>query len=673
MEQKSHRDKKYFDDAAQIEDLETLEKTWAPRGGIPGWFTIVNASYIGRRYIITALVFFLFAGVEALLIRTQLAFPENTVLGPDHYNQIFTMHGITMMFLFAVPIMEGLGTYFIPLMIGTRDMAFPRLNAFGYYVYLIGGMTLYTSVFLGMAPDTGWFSYLPLANLEYSPGMGVNIYATLITFIEIAALVAAVEIVVTIFKQRAPGMSLNRMPVFVWSLLVSGFMIIFAMPVVMVASMFLAFDRTVGTHFYDALSPAGQGPLLWQHLFWFFGHPEVYIIFIPALGIISSIVTTFARRPLYGYTAIVLSIVATGFLGFALWVHHMYTTGLPQLGLSFFTAASAMIAIPSGVQIFCWIATLWGGRPKFKTPLLFVLGFFFIFILGGLTGVMIASVPFDAQVHDTYFIVAHMHYVLIGGAVFPVFGGIYYWFPKMWGKMLNEKAGVASFVLMFIGFNVTFFPMHNLGLMGMPRRVYTYIEGLGWSDLNLMATVGAYIFAVGVLATVLNIFWSLRFGKKSGENPWDADSLEWACPSPPPNYNFSPMPAVRSLYPMWDMKETGVRPVITGIREDVRQVVTTTLMDAQPHALSNLATPSYAPILLALAVAVAFIGFLFSAMWLVVGFFLSFFIIVYWNYPKEAERTPPWEKPDEEMEDEELEVKNYELKDQVKGGEENES
>ncbi len=636
-----------FHSAEEVEDVAELDRTWASPRGFLGWFQVVNHTNIGRRYVITAFIFFLLAGVLGLLMRTQLMQPEMKLLSPDLYNQIFTMHGITMMFLFAVPVMEGMATYIVPLMIGTRDMSFPRLNAFGYYVYLLGGITLYVALMFGIAPDAGWFNYPPLASQEYSPGMRVDIYAMLITFIEIAALVAAVELVVTIFKQRAPGMSLNRMPLFVWSILVTAFMIIFAMPVVMVASMFLAFDRNVGTHFYEALSPAGQGPLLWQHLFWFFGHPEVYIIFIPALGMISSIVTTFARRPVYGYTALVLSIVGTGFLGFALWVHHMYTTGLPQLGLSFFTAASALIAIPAGVQIFCWIATLWGGRPQFKTPLLFVLGFFFIFVLGGLTGVMIASVPFDAQVHDTYFIVAHFHYVLIGGAVFPLFGGLYYWFPKFSGRMLSETAGKWSFVLMFVGFNISFFPMHNLGLMGMPRRVYTYIEGLGWNDLNLMATIGAYVLGVGILISLINVIYSALYGRESGPNPWDADTLEWACTSPPPNYNFSPMPAVESLHPMWDMKERGERLIVTGVRTDKRQVLTTTLMDARPHALSNLARPSFAPLLLTGAVGLGFIGFLFSINWLILSFFLAFFAIVYWNYPRHDERTPPWKKEGE--------------------------
>jgi cytochrome c oxidase subunit I+III len=633
----------------EAEEINQLERTWAARPGFWGWFTVVNATYIGRRYIITAFVFFLLGGVLALLMRLQLARPESRLLNPDLYNQLFTMHGITMMFLFAVPVMEGLGTYLVPLMLGTRDMAFPRLNAFGYYVYLIGGVMLYCALLLGLGPDTGWFSYPPLANDEHSPGRRVDIYATLITFIEISALVAAVELIVTIFKQRAPGMSLNRMPLFVWAILVTAFMIVFAMPTVMVASMMLAFDRQVGTHFFEALAPAGQGPLLWQHLFWFFGHPEVYIIFLPALGVVSSIVTTFARRPLFGYTALVLSTVATGFLAFGLWVHHMYTTGLPQLGLSFFTAASAMIAIPSGVQIFCWIATLWGGRPHFKTPLLFVLGFFFIFVLGGLTGVMIASVPFDAQVHDTFFIVAHFHYVLIGGAVFPLFGAVYYWFPKMFGRRLSERAGKWSFWLMFSGFNIAFFPMHPLGLMGMPRRVYTYLAGLGWNDLNLLATVGAYVLGVGVLITLLNVFWSLKRGAEAGNDPWSGDSLEWATTSPPPSYNFDRVLAVRSRYPWWTMKEQGVMPVVKGVSSETRQVLVTTLLDAEPQTVSNVATPSFTPFLLALAVAVAFVGFLFSVVWLAVGFLLCFIVLAYWHWPREAERRPPWkDEPAEE-------------------------
>jgi cytochrome c oxidase subunit I+III len=364
------------------------------------------------------------AGILALLMRLQLARPESRFLGPDLYNQIFTMHGTTMMFLFAVPIMQGLGVYLIPLMVGTRNIAFARLVAFSYYLFLFGGIMLYAAFLLNIGPDVGWFSYVPLAGPEYGPGKRADFWAQMITFTELSSLSIAVALIVTIFQLRAPGMSLNRIPLFVWSILVMSMMVIFAMPSVMLASTMLLMDRLVGTHFFNPAE--GGDALLWQHLFWFFGHPEVYIIFIPALGIVSSIIVTFSRRQIFGYTAIVLSLVSTAFMGFGLWVHHMFATDVPQLGQSFFTAASMMIAIPSGVQIFCWIATLWAGRPRLQTPLLFVIGFFFVFVLGGLTGVMLAAVPLDLQVHDTFFVVAHFHYVLIGGAVFPLFGGLYY-------------------------------------------------------------------------------------------------------------------------------------------------------------------------------------------------------------------------------------------------------
>jgi cytochrome c oxidase subunit I+III len=362
-------------------------------------------------------------------MRVQLARPENTFADPDFYNQLFSLHGTTMMFLFAVPIMEAMALYLVPLMIGTREIAFPRLAAFNYWMFLFGGAMIYIGFILNIGPDAGWFSYVPLAGPEYTPGKRADFWAQMITFTELSGLGVSVQLIVTILKQRAPGMALNRMPLFVWATLVTSFMTVFAMPAVMLASSFLIMDRLIGTHFFNPAE--GGDALLWQHLFWFFGHPEVYIIFVPALGFVSEIVATFARRPVFGYTAVVLSLIATGFLAFGLWVHHMFATGLPQLGASFFTAASMLIAIPSGTQIFCWLATLWDGRPQLRTPLLFVLGFFFIFVIGGLTGVMLASVPLDAQVHDTYFVVAHLHYVLIGGAVFPLFGALHYWFPKL--------------------------------------------------------------------------------------------------------------------------------------------------------------------------------------------------------------------------------------------------
>ncbi|WAK03942.1 cytochrome c oxidase subunit I [Methylobacter sp. YRD-M1] len=617
------------------EETRLLTEVWRSPPGFFGWFTHVNQTSIGKRFIITGFVFFVLGGLLAALMRIQLSAPENNFLPPDLYNQIFTMHGITMMFLFAVPIMEGFAIYIVPLMLGTRDMSFPRLNAFGYYVYLIAGVAMYLALFLGMAPAVGWFAYPPLADARYSPGMGVDFYATVITFMEISALAAAVELIATIFKQRAPGMSLNRMPLFVWAVLVMSFMIVFAMPPLMVGSVMLALDRTVGTHFFI---PGAGDPLLWQHLFWFFGHPEVYIILIPALGMISDILTTFTQRPVFGYTALVLSLVAIGFIGFGLWVHHMYTTGMPHLASNFFTAASSMVAIPSGVQIFCWLATLWGTRPRFATPLLYVLGFFFIFVIGGLSGVMVASVPFDTQVHDTYFLVAHFHYVLIGGAVFPLFGGLYYWYPKLTGRLMNETLGKVSFWLTFIGFNLTFFPMHYLGLQGMPRRVYTYLEPLGWGDINLFVSLSAGLLALGFLSSFINIFWSLKRGEPAGDNPWHADSLEWGTSSPPPAYNFRHIPVVIERHPLWEYQEGQDIPVVTGIRSDRRELLVTSLLDAHPQYRAVMPGPSVWPLLLAVAVGIGFGGFMFHNIFPVVGFVLSFIALAGWFWPRELTR-----------------------------------
>jgi cytochrome c oxidase subunit I+III len=623
-------------------ERELLDRTWDSPKGFIGWFSHVNHRSIGRRFIITAFIFFILAGLQAIVMRLQLASPEGTLVDPDTYQQLFTMHGTTMMFFFAVPVMEGFGMYLIPLMIGTRDMAFPRMNAFGYYVYLIAGIVLYVAFFLGMAPDAGWFSYPPLALRSFSPGLRVDFWATMVTFIEVSALVAAVEMIVTIFKQRAPGMTLNRMPLFVWAILVMSFMIVFAMPPLMIASVMLALDRTTGTLFFTA--SGGGDPLLWQHVFWFFGHPEVYIIFIPALGMVSSILITFTGRPIFGYTALVLALVSTGFLGFGLWVHHMYAAGLPHLGMSFFTAASMLIAIPTGVQIFCWIATLWNGRIRFTTPMLFVLGFLVIFVIGGLTGVMVASVPFDLQVHDTFFIVAHLHYVLIGGAVFPLFGALYYWFPKIFGVMLSERLGKWHFWLFAAGFNLTFFPMHQLGLEGMPRRVYTYVDGLGWQFLNILATAGALLMTVSLIILAINIVLSYRRAEPVPDDPWGGDSLEWRTSSPPPNYNHHPIPVVTSLYPQWDLRRGIVPPVVTGVRADVREVLVTHVLDAEPDYKSVLPAPSYAPLLLALAASAAFLGVIWEVWMVPIGALLAFLVIVFWNWPGTVERTPPWKQ-----------------------------
>ena len=544
-----------------------------------------------------------------------------------------TVHGTAMMFLFAIPAMEGVAIYLAPLMIGARDMAFPRLNAFGYYVYLIGGTTFFASLFLGLAPDAGWFNYVPLSGPEYSPGYGIDVWTTMITFIEVSALTAAVELIVTIFKLRAPGMSLNRMPIFVWAILVMSFMILFAMPSVIVASAFLMMDRLVDTAFFD---PAlGGSALLWQHLFWFFGHPEVYIILVPALGIVTSIVITFTQRPVFGYAALVLALVGVGMISFGLWVHHMYTTGLPLMGRSFFMAASSMIAIPSGVQIYCWIATMWGAKVRFASPMVWVLGFFAIFISGGLTGVMVASVPFDRQVHDTYFVVAHFHYVLIGGAVFPLMAGLHYWFPKATGRMIGERLGKWSAVIAFVGFNLTFFPMHQLGLEGMPRRVWTYLPGLGWEWLNQLATLGAFVLAAGFGMVLLNVILSLRHGERAGDNPWNASTLEWATTSPPLNCNFAEQVSVKTANPLWDWRDEGVRAAVTGLSTTRRETMVTSLLDARPKSVLILPAPTIWPFVSAVVASICFFGLIFSPWFFVAGVFGTFATFVFWFLPRE--------------------------------------
>ena len=614
--------------AVMAREKDELERTWARPKGWRGWFTDTDHKSIAMRYIVTAFVFFVLGGIEAALMRIQLARPNNNFLTPDQYNQIFTVHGTTMMFLFAVPIMTALGIYLVPLMIGARDVAFPRINVYGYFVYLIGGILLYAGFLLNTGPDAGWFSYVPLSGPAYSPGKRVDIWAQMITFTEISALAGAAIIIGTVFKMRAPGMSLNRIPLFVWAQLVTSFMIVFAMPAVMLASGLLASDRLIDTHFFNPAE--GGDAILYQHLFWFFGHPEVYIIFIPGLGFITPIVVAFARRKIFGYVLMVLALISTAFIGFGLWVHHMFATPIPQLGQSFFSAASMMIAIPTGVQIFCWIATLWGAKLNFKTPLLFVLGFFAIFILGGLTGVMLASVPLDLQLHDTFFVVAHLHYVLIGGAVFPLFGAFYYWFPKWTGRMLSEHAGRWNFWLMFIGFNLVFFPMHHLGLIGMPRRVYTYLPESGWGTLNLIASIGAFILAVGVLVFLVNVVWARRAGVVAGDNPWAADSLEWATTSPPPHYNFHNIPVVQGRYPLWEA--TADAPVIRGLSTTQRETLVTSVMDAQPELRFEIPGPSIWPFLVSLGTAVTFIGGIFTPWAFLVGGILSGAAIVGWFF-----------------------------------------
>jgi cytochrome c oxidase subunit 1 len=515
-------------------------------------------------------------------------------------------------------------------MVGTRNIAFPRLNAFSYWIYLSGGIFLWVSFFTNNGPDVGWFSYVPLSGPDFSPGKRVDVWAQMITFTEVSALAVAVEIIVTVFKQRAPGMTLDRIPIFVWAQLVTSFMVMFAMPAVMLSSGMLILDRLLGTHFFNPAE--GGDALLWQHLFWFFGHPEVYIIFLPATGMVSEIIVTFSRRPIFGYLFLVLALISVGFLAFGLWVHHMFVTGLPQLGASFFTASSMLIAVPNGIQIFCWTASLWGGAPKFKTPLLFVIGFIIVFVIGGLTGVMLASVPLDSQVHDSYFVVAHFHYVLVGGAVFPLLGAVYYWFPKISGKLLSERMGQWHFALAFIGFNLAFFPMHILGLGGMPRRVYTYPSSPMWDGLNLLASIGAAIFAFSFVLMLWNIFKSLNAGEPAGDNPWDAPSLEWATASPPPSYNFDRIPVVTSRYPLWSDRD--VLPVASGLALDTREIVLSTVAGGRPDLLTTSPRPSIWPTLAAVAVGATFLGSIFTAWAVVWGAVPIGITLIGWGWPK---------------------------------------
>jgi cytochrome c oxidase subunit I+III len=616
---------------SDAQDRLLLAKTWQRAPGFYGWLIATNHKEIGLRKVITAFIFFLLAGVLALMMRLQLAVPENTFLSPDVYNQLFTTHGTAMMFLFAVPVMEGMGLYLVPLMVGTRNVSFPRLLNFSYYVYLTAGILLYVGLILNIGPDMGWFSYVPLAGPEYSPGKRVDLWSQMVTMVEISSLSGAVEIITTVFKQRAPGMSLNRIPMFVWSMLVTSFMILFAMPAVMLSSTMLATDRMahLNTHFFNQAE--GGDPLLWQHLFWFFAHPEVYIIFIPATGFVSTILVTFCRRREFGYTLLVLSQVATAFIGFGVWVHHMFATPLPQLGQGLFTASSLMITIPNGVQFFCWLATMWGGNMKLAVPLGWVLAFFAIFAIGGLTGVMLASMALDPQIHDTYFVVAHLHYVLIGGAIFPLFGAFYYWFPKWSGRMLSEKLGWVNLALMFIGFNLTFFPMHALGIVGMPRRVYTYLGETGWANRNMAATIGAGILGLAVLSFLINVLWSRKRGLIAGNDPWGAGTLEWAVQSPPPPYNFLYPPTVRSRYPLWE--DAADTPVVTGLSLDEREVLITTTHDAIPNHRYHMAKDSIKPFVMALATGGSLIGFIFHPIAAPIGIGLALLILAIWMWP----------------------------------------
>jgi cytochrome c oxidase subunit I len=524
------------------------------------WVTTTDHKKIGIMYLVATIVFFMLGGIEALLMRSQLSVPNNTLISSEHYNQLLTMHGTTMVFLFVVPIMAGFGNYFVPLMIGARDMAFPRLNALSFWLLLFGGIVFYATLFFH-PPEAGWWSYPPLSSIVYSPSGGQDAWIYLIHITGISSLVGAINFYATIVNMRAPGMSWGRLPLFVWSILVYAILLIIALPPVAAAVTMLLTDRHFGTHFFD---PTNHGsPVLWQHLFWFFGHPEVYIMILPGFGMISEIIPVFSRKPVFGYKAIAASTAVIAFLATLVWAHHMFVAPVPLVVLGFFMLSSFLIGVPTGVKIFNWIATLWRGSLLMTASLYFAIGFLAIFILGGITGIFLATFPVDWQLNDTYFVVAHFHYTLMGGAVFSIFAGLYYWYPKITGRLMNERLGKVSFWVMFIGFNTTFFVQHALGLSGMPRRVYTYAPDLGWSTYNLISTIGSFILAIGILMTVVNLARSFKYGAVAGPDPWKGNTLEWFTTSPPPVNNFDTIPRVRSVEPMRDIRrqierETGV-------------------------------------------------------------------------------------------------------------------
>ena len=627
------------DDASRREqDRKDLERIWAlPKG----WriLSAVNNTVVGYFYIGAAFLFFLLAGILSLLMRTQLAIPSNTFLSPDTYNQIFTMHGTVMMFLFAVPAVEAMGILLLPQMLGARDLPFPRLGAFAFWAYFVGGLIFFCTLFFDAAPSGGWFMYPPLTNTRYSPGIGADFWLLGIGFIEISAIAGAIEIIVGILRTRAPGMSLDKMPMFAWTMLIFAAMIVFAFPAVILATMMLELERAFGWPFFVAAK--GGDALLWQHLFWFFGHPEVYIIFLPAAGMVSMIVASMARTPLVAHNLIVVALIATGFFSFGLWVHHMFTTGIPVMSLSFFSAASMAVAIPSGIQVFAWIATIASGKLRLATPALFILGFLFIFTLGGLTGVMVAMVPFDWQVHDTYFIVAHLHYVLIGGMVFPLFAALYYWVPALSSRALSETLGRWAFWLMFLGFNIAFLPMHPLGLWGMPRRVYTYPAEMGWQTLNLIATAGAFTLAAGILVFLWDLVRNLRPSlTEPAGNVWNAGTLEWL-----PNDLYGPrsIPHIESRYPLWQQPNLerdveAARFYLPNAPTGVRETVITSPIEAAPQYLQRLPGPGWSPLLAAIFTAAFFMLLTVKLVTVAVacGVFAIAFILV-WTWDSDAE------------------------------------
>lgn len=616
-----------------------LEEIWRSEPGVLGWLSTVDHKEYGKRYIVTAFAFLLLGGIEALVMRIQLAGPNKSLLTPEQYNQLFSMHGLTMIFLYAQPVLSGFSVFLFPLLLGTRDMAFPRLNAFSYWIYLLSGLFIYAGFAIGYGPNDGWFNYVPYALKQYNPGPNMDFYALGMILFGISSTAGATNFVVTFLRARAPGMSINRIPILAWGTLTTSFGILFSVPAVSLAFFLLWMDRQFETHFFDQ---AGRGqPLLWQHLFWIFAHPWVYVVVLPAMGIVSDALPIFCRRPLVGYTVVVLATVATMVMGFGVWLHHMFATGIPYLALSFFSAASFVITVPSAVAVFAWIATIWTGRPVVSTAFLFFAGFIVTFVIGGVSGVMTAAAPSDQQLTDTYFVVAHIHYVLIGINVLAVMGGIHVWFPKMTGRLLDERLGRLCFWTTFAGFNIAFLPMHWTGLAGMPRRIYTYPDGFGWGAVNLVTTIGAFILALGILLLLVNVVASRSRGAVAGPDPWGGPTLEWSVPSPPPSYDFEVMPAVASRHPLWEEhldEASGSSSMGRGLRlADGKEMLTTTALDAEPDAIMKMPEDSLAPLLTALAAtAIGAAALLHSWGVVAIGGAVLLLLLLYWLWPRRS-------------------------------------